>query len=228
MQPDPEVGQSDHWLRTATQEEKLRHVLKTTDSLSPRLREIFELTSVTDVKEDLHYFRDLELDSLPSGRVVLVGDAAHAMSPFRGEGGYQTFIDGLKLSRHLIKLDKEGNAHDMEAVKAAVSEYNREMLKRGWEAVRASRGTHKELMGKAKVVSLLLAWVPFLLSLLLRFAIKGPLKLKPLPEERIMLPGEEQMGEKQKVEMGFWERCVSAILLFLGLGGIISEKYKQI
>lgn len=212
MEPDATAGSPDHWLRESSQQEKLDHVLKVTDTLSSNLREIFELTSPMGIKDDLHCFRDLELESLPACRVALVGDAAHAMSPFRGEGGYQTFIDGLKLSEHLIKLAAQEKYHDITAVENAISNYNSEMLVRGNEAVRLSRGTHKELMEKAWVVSLLLAWAPLLLTLLLRVAIKGPLKLRPLPEENITLP-----GDKAKRQFAFWQRVRIAVLFIIGL-----------
>ena len=135
MQPDPDVGKPDHWLRTAPQQEKLDHVLKSVDKLQPKFREIFELTPTDGIKKEPHIWRDLQLNNLPAGRIILVGDAAHAMTPFRGEGRYHAFIDALKLSKMLGQLDVKNTA----AVKAAVSEFNAEMLKRGVEAVCNSR-----------------------------------------------------------------------------------------
>ena len=135
MQPDTNVGKPDHWLRSATQQQKLDHVLKAVAKLPPKFREIFELTPTNGIQKEEHLWRDLELQSLPAGRIVLLGDAAHAMTPFRGEGGYHAFIDALRLSKILGKLD----AKDTAAVKAAVSDFNTEMLKRGVAAVRNSR-----------------------------------------------------------------------------------------
>ncbi|KAK8059066.1 monooxygenase [Apiospora saccharicola] len=135
MQPDPNVAAPDHWLRSASQQEKLDHVLKLSASMPAALRELFELTPVSGIKTEPHIWRDLELESLPAGRVVLLGDSAHAMTPFRGEGAYHAFIDSLKLSKLLSKTDGK----DMGAVKAAVAEYNAEMLDRGVRAVQVSR-----------------------------------------------------------------------------------------
>jgi len=138
MQPDPTVEDEDHWLRKATQQEKLDFVLGRVAEAHPKFQEIFKLTPVENIKKGVHIWRDLELNELPAGRVVLMGDAAHAMTPFRGEGGYHTLIDAMKLSRILGELDVKSNV----AVEAAVSQYNAEMLTRGSEAVRNSRSVH--------------------------------------------------------------------------------------
>lgn len=138
MQPDAHVAEPTHWLRTATQQEKLDYVLNGVSKLPPKFREIFELTPVSGIKKEQHIWRDLELDSLPAGRVILMGDAAHAMTPFRGEGGYHAFIDAMKLAKVLGEVD----AKDFTALKASVAEYNAEMLERGTEAVRTSKDIH--------------------------------------------------------------------------------------
>ncbi|PGH21393.1 hypothetical protein AJ80_03310 [Polytolypa hystricis UAMH7299] len=167
MHPDPKVADPDHWLQTATQQEKLDYVLKAVSKMPEKFREVFELTPASGVKKEPHIWRDLELESLPAGRVILVGDAAHAMTPFRGEGGYHTFIDTLKLSKILGKLD----VTDIAAVKAAVAEYNEEMLERGTDAVRSSRNEQsasKTKDTKSKVVSAMQ-------------------HVKPMPEQEIIL-----------------------------------------
>ncbi len=154
MWPDPHVADPDHWLQTANQQEKLEHVMKSVATMPPKFREIFELTPVSGIKAKPHIWRDIELNSLPAARVVLMGDAAHAMTPFRGEGGFHTFIDALKLSKVLGRVEGK----DTVAMKAAIAEYNAEMLERGSEAVRNSRNEHP-----------------------------SRIKAKPLPEEEIVL-----------------------------------------
>lgn len=152
MQPAPDVADPNHWLQTATQEEKLDRVLKAIAPMPPKFREIFEATPARGIKKEPYVWRDLELESLPTGRVILMGDAAHAMTPFRGEGGYHAMIDALRLSKILVEVD----AKDINAVKAAIAEYNTEMLERGGEAVRSSRGeasAQKTQDGKAKLTS---------------------------------------------------------------------------
>ncbi|CAO1600141.1 hypothetical protein XANCAGTX0491_003844 [Xanthoria calcicola] len=167
MEPDPEVAKPDHWLQTASQQEKLDYVVKKVSAMPPKFQEIFKLTPASGIKKEPHVWRDLELTSLPTGRVILVGDAAHAMTPFRGEGGYHTLIDVLKLSKVVGQLD----AKEIGAIKAAVAEYNTEMLARGSEAVRSSRNVQKPQKtsdGKMKLIS-------------------ANQEARPLPEEDIKL-----------------------------------------
>ncbi|KAK4199543.1 hypothetical protein QBC40DRAFT_281845 [Triangularia verruculosa] len=152
MKPDPTVANPNHWLQTATQQEKLDHALALVAKLPPKFREIYEKTPASGIKQESHIWRDLELESLPAGRVVLVGDAAHAMTPFRGEGGYHAFIDSMKLGKILGSVD----GSDIDSIKKAVEEYNKEMLERGVESVRASRGeqsAQKTKSANAKVMS---------------------------------------------------------------------------
>ncbi|KAI8711024.1 Fad binding domain protein [Fusarium sp. LHS14.1] len=151
MQPDPEdVSHPDHWLQTSSQQEKLEYVRKATVGLDPKLSEIFHLTPLEGVRKEPHVWRDLEIDSLPSGRVALLGDAAHAMTPSRGEGAFHAFVDALKLSVILGRLETYGNAHDINVVTPAVQEYHTEILERGGAAVRASRSSYQDAKNRAE------------------------------------------------------------------------------
>ncbi|RYP81858.1 hypothetical protein DL769_001818 [Monosporascus sp. CRB-8-3] len=136
---DPTIADPDHWLKKATQREKLDYVLDIMKNKDWKFREIFELTPVEGIKEETHVWRDLELASLPASRVVLMGDAAHVMTPFRGEGGYNTFLDAMALAKTLDQLAVDGGSRDMNKVQSAIGEYNAEMLERGVKSVRLSR-----------------------------------------------------------------------------------------
>jgi len=176
MQPrELAIGSEEqHWLQTASQEEKLAHVLETTSKLTnPRLREIFELTPASGIRKEAHVWRDLELDpaSLPSGRVALLGDAAHAMTPSKGEGAFHAFIDAMKLSVVLDELSREGGYKEVETVKKAVGAYHTEMLARGGNAVRSSRESYQEAKRRAETGEHFIA---------------GGI-MKPIPEEPVVL-----------------------------------------
>lgn len=156
MQQDMEVAQPDHWLQTATQQEKLNHVLKAAAKMPSRFRELFELTPAAGIKREPHLWKvlemDVELGTLPAERVILLGDAVHPMTPFRGEGGYHTLVDAMLLSRTLDNIRDQ----DFATMKAAIAEYNAEMVERGSDAVRTSRSvqsTQKTREGQSKYVS---------------------------------------------------------------------------
>ncbi|KAF1829264.1 FAD/NAD(P)-binding domain-containing protein [Decorospora gaudefroyi] len=136
---DATIADPDHWLKKATQQEKLDYVREIIKSRDPKFREIFDLTPVEGIREETHVWCDLELSSLPAGRVILMGDAAHVMTPFRGEGGYNTFLDAMSLAKSLDRLEKRGAGSDIKAIKAEVEDYNAEMLVRGVKSVKLSR-----------------------------------------------------------------------------------------
>ncbi|KAL3417499.1 early conidial development-2 [Phlyctema vagabunda] len=144
MMPDTTVGDADHWLQTASQQEKHDYVSNTVTKLPPRFREIFDLTPVEGIRKQPHVWRDLELENIPASRVVIIGDAAHAMTPFRGEGGYHAFIDAMNISETLGRLNVDGKIHDITTVKTAVGDFNSEMLERSVESVRSSRASYEE------------------------------------------------------------------------------------
>ena len=69
--------------------------------------------------------------SLP---ITLLGDAAHPMSPFKGQGANQALLDALSLARNLYRIHcREGRS-----LEKALEFYETEMLDRSSEKVRAS------------------------------------------------------------------------------------------
>ncbi|KAI7882917.1 FAD/NAD(P)-binding domain-containing protein [Lichtheimia hyalospora FSU 10163] len=74
-----------------------------------------------------------KLRTLSPDNVILVGDAAHAMTMFRGEGANHAIMDSLVLGEQLIKLYK-----DEVTLKGAVDAYYKEMIPRGSKAVAES------------------------------------------------------------------------------------------
>ncbi|KAF1935371.1 FAD/NAD(P)-binding domain-containing protein [Clathrospora elynae] len=138
---DHNISDPDHWLRKATQQEKRDHVLNHVQKLSPKFREIFEMTNLEDIQHETRVWRDLELDPciVPECHAVFMGDAAHAMVPLRGERGYHTLVDTIVLSKVLGEMSRSGNYIDIARVKSTVGDFTRSMLKRAGQAVRNSR-----------------------------------------------------------------------------------------
>ncbi|CAO3615825.1 unnamed protein product [Mucor hiemalis] len=69
----------------------------------------------------------------PQQRVVLVGDSAHPMTMFKGEGGNHAMVDAVNLGNQLSEYYKGEKTLD-EALKA----YHDEMIPRGSKAVKES------------------------------------------------------------------------------------------
>ncbi|KAI1158603.1 FAD/NAD(P)-binding domain-containing protein [Nemania serpens] len=136
---DEDVSNPNHWLKHASGADKHDHVMKITQSLEPKFREIFPLTPVDGILPGQAVYRDAEIPSLRTGRIVLVGDAAHPMTPFRGEGGVQAIRDALNLSEALSRIDLE----DPKDVGLTLEPYQREILERGSAAVRLSRTANR-------------------------------------------------------------------------------------
>ncbi|KAI0007152.1 putative monooxygenase [Xylariaceae sp. FL0662B] len=140
MIEDDDAGKPDHWLQSASQSEKLAYAVKTTESLARNLTEVIRLTPASGLRTAPIVLRDLELRDLPTSRVTILGDAAHPITPFRGEGGMQAIRDALNLSKALGQLD----SNEPRAIQATLAPYQREMLDRGANSVALSRNAFKQ------------------------------------------------------------------------------------
>ncbi|KAI2466939.1 putative monooxygenase [Annulohypoxylon bovei var. microspora] len=135
IEKDEDAGREDHRLRSGSQAEKLEHALKLTSALEPKFTEVVRATPASGIWNHSLIFRDIEIEDLPAGRITLLGDAAHSMTPFRGEGGVHAIRDALNLGKALAQL-KSNESGEIEAV---LGSYQKEMLERGVAAVRKSR-----------------------------------------------------------------------------------------
>lgn len=80
-----------------------------------------------------------ELGKQCAGRVALVGDAAHAMVMYRGEGANHAVVDAGRLIDLLKPLYEADEPIKNDVMKAAMQEYEEEMVERTALAVLASR-----------------------------------------------------------------------------------------
>jgi 2-polyprenyl-6-methoxyphenol hydroxylase-like FAD-dependent oxidoreductase len=86
-------------------EERLAKMKSLAQTFDPRLRTIIESipsdTKVTEIK-----IQDWPSVSWPSGKVTLIGDAAHTMTMYRGEGVNHGITDAQQLQSSLLSIHK--------------------------------------------------------------------------------------------------------------------------
>lgn len=80
---DPSASNLPHWTSSASKERKYEFALEKTSHLLPEFREIIEKTGPEGISDNPLCFRELEIESLPVGKVTLLGDAAHCMTPYK-------------------------------------------------------------------------------------------------------------------------------------------------
>ncbi|CAN9283122.1 unnamed protein product [Alternaria alternata] len=137
--PDEAATQGSHWTATASQQELLSIARAMTKNFAPDFKAIIEKTSVEGMRAPPLTMHDVELspEDISSGRVALLGDAAHCMTPFSGQGGVTAIRDALDLARALSRVAEDGlRGADLQAVMA---KYRDTMLERGVRAVQLSR-----------------------------------------------------------------------------------------
>lgn len=136
---DPEAEAA--WLGKASQEELYGKAVELTEGWPKLLRDIIEHTGPAGMfKPPINFFEFVPPDTLPGGRVTLLGDAAHAMIPFRGGGANTAIRDACELAELVIKTHQDGLS-----LEQVVRPYEDVMLPRGREIVLASRAAGESL-----------------------------------------------------------------------------------
>jgi 2-polyprenyl-6-methoxyphenol hydroxylase-like FAD-dependent oxidoreductase len=82
-------------------DEARRHLLSLTADWHPAVPALIEATPPADIYVDAIACLAEPLPSYAIGRVALLGDAAHAMTPDLGQGASQAFEDAAAVTRHL-------------------------------------------------------------------------------------------------------------------------------
>ncbi|KAI0379109.1 putative monooxygenase [Hypomontagnella monticulosa] len=129
---EEEATKKDFWTYSASREKLYETAVEKTKHLPPKLRSIVERTGPHGMKQPPIHFWTLTMESeqLRKGRVTLLGDAAHCMPSFRGEGGFHALLDALKLGKALIGL----RTNDQGEIEKVLGDYQEEMLDRGSKA----------------------------------------------------------------------------------------------
>jgi len=64
------------------------------------------------------------------GQVTLLGDAAHPMSPFKGQGANQALLDALALAREIVKVCRSADWRKEGLRESILTDFEQEMLER--------------------------------------------------------------------------------------------------
>ncbi len=115
--------------------------------------QILAATLETQISGYPVYDRELLKSELleKSGQVTLIGDAAHPMSPFKGQGANQALLDALSLARGIAKGCKSLSHWKKTGIRESVlTEFESEMLKRSaikvQDSAKAAEFLHSEIV----------------------------------------------------------------------------------
>ncbi|KAK4185213.1 FAD-dependent urate hydroxylase [Podospora australis] len=137
---DLAVSDLNHWSKTVSQAERLARAKQKVQALKPELRVTVERTEVADVKSNAwSAWWDAFIEHPPAvNRVVLIGDAAHPITPIRGEGAIFAIRDAVQLSKVLAGADN----NDFPALQASLDSFQKDVLAKGLESIRESRDAY--------------------------------------------------------------------------------------
>ena len=99
---------------------------------APEFRTLIALADPTTLSQ-FSIRTSTEVDPWPTGRVTLIGDAIHAMTPYRGIGANMALEDAVRLKRALV-----AGARGKRDLFAAIAAYENEMRDYGFCAARNS------------------------------------------------------------------------------------------
>lgn len=141
---DEDALKDDFWTSKASREEMHQFVLSRLHKLHPQIAEPFQATPVEGMVLPPLRLCDMLPPVLPAGRITLVGDAAHSMTPFRGQGGNVAMADAISLARSIHERGENQSLSDV------LKLYEEEMRPRAMVKVLESRAGAYEANAQPK------------------------------------------------------------------------------
>jgi len=130
-------------------DELLRTALHLMTGWHATLRALIEATA----PETITVFEVKSAERIPpwnTGRVTLLGDALHNMTPYRGMGANMALLDADSLRRTLLRMDR-GESELIPALHG----YEAEMIDRGFRAVEASLKQMKQVHSQRRFANVM-------------------------------------------------------------------------
>ncbi|KAF7985518.1 hypothetical protein HWV62_3739 [Athelia sp. TMB] len=125
----PDNKPEDSWINNATQEELLSFTKNYLKGMHPDFREILDLQKPEGVSQAFILY-DRVPEVCPDGPVTLIGDAAHPMTPFRGQGANNAMEDAVGLGQKIGEATKSRTS-----LSQALRAYEEAMVPRASEMV---------------------------------------------------------------------------------------------
>ncbi|KAK7227837.1 hypothetical protein V2G26_000007 [Clonostachys chloroleuca] len=140
---DENSGKEMDELASASREELFAKAIELTKEWQPILRNVIQHMGPQGMYAPPIKFQEfVPPETLPRGRVTILGDAVHTMIPFRGAGANTAFKDAADLTRILKRSFQQGGD-----VRSALDEYADAILPRGRTMVLESRAAGQDTEG---------------------------------------------------------------------------------
>ncbi|PVI00804.1 FAD/NAD(P)-binding domain-containing protein [Periconia macrospinosa] len=123
------------WVVQASPQELYDYAIKNIEHLHPTIHSYIKYGGPEAIVTPPPRFQDFVTpETLPTGRVTIIGDAAHTMIPLRGAGANTAILDACTIGKLLIKAKA-----DSRDFKTVIAPYTAIMIPRGRKAVLSSR-----------------------------------------------------------------------------------------